>query len=76
MPTPSKGESKEGFISEYMSSPEAQKSFPHPAQHLAVAESIWRERQAKKYAFAFLGGNSGMIGGFVNGKPIYPHDRS
>ena len=43
MPRPHKGQSKEDFISEYVSSPEAMKQFPEDKQRVAIAENLWRK---------------------------------
>lgn len=45
MPDPSKGESLSGFVSRYMGSKEAQKSFPKQSQRAAVAYSKFRKRK-------------------------------
>ena len=48
MPLPKKGESKEEYISRYMNSEEAKKSFPDEKQRIAVAESEWKKHHHSK----------------------------
>ena len=48
MPKPKKNEVRSSFVSRYMKSKEAQKSFPDSRQRTAVAISIWNERNKKK----------------------------
>lgn len=48
MPSPAKGESLSGFVSKYMGSSEARKSFPKRAQRAAVAYSEYREAKKRK----------------------------
>ena len=48
MPQPNPNESKEDYISRFMSSEEAKKSFPDNAQRLAVAESLWKKHYKSK----------------------------
>lgn len=48
MPKPNKNETREEFISRYMSSEEAKRSHPDEKQRLAIAYSVWREHNKKK----------------------------
>ena len=48
MPYPKKDESQSEYISRFMSSEEAQKSYPDQKQRVAVAYSIWKEHHKKK----------------------------
>lgn len=48
MPSVQKGESLQGFVSKYMGSKEARKSFPKQKQRAAVAYSVYKERKKKK----------------------------
>ncbi len=47
MPKPAKGESQKHFVSRYMASSEAKRSFPDPKQRAAVAYSESRKRKKK-----------------------------
>jgi len=47
MPTPTKGETREKFISRFMSSEEAKRDFPDRKQRLAVANSKFEKRNSK-----------------------------
>lgn len=44
MPTPKKRETLASFLTRYMHSGEARKSFPDPKQRYAVANSVYREK--------------------------------
>jgi hypothetical protein len=48
VPEPRRGESFGDFVSTYMKSGEAQKSFPKQAQRVAVAISIAKRKKLKK----------------------------
>jgi hypothetical protein len=48
MPIPKKGEKKSEFVSRYMGSKEAQKSFPDQKQRVAVAYSEFDRKKKKK----------------------------
>lgn len=48
MPYPRPQESKDDFISRFMSSEEAKKDYPSEEQRVAVAHSMWEEHQKKK----------------------------
>jgi hypothetical protein len=48
MPNPVKGENLSQFVSRYMGSGEAQKSFPDKKQRAAVAYSKFRKRKKRK----------------------------
>lgn len=48
MPAPAKGEKLNTFVSRYMGSSEAQKSFPDQKQRAAVAYSEYRRKKKKK----------------------------
>jgi len=45
MPYPHKGQSKEDYISGFMDSKEANKDYKNPEQRIAVAESIWENKE-------------------------------
>ncbi len=47
MPNPIRGESRKEFIARYMSSDEAQRSFPKGDQRFAVANSLWKTHSRK-----------------------------
>lgn len=47
MPKPNPNESKEDYISRFMSSEEAQKDYPDEKQRLAVANSMWEKHKGK-----------------------------
>jgi hypothetical protein len=47
MPSPEKGESLQGFVSRYMGSKEAGKSFPKQSQRAAVAYSEFRRKKKR-----------------------------
>lgn len=47
MPEPRKGESLSNFIGRYMSSSEAEKSFPKQKQRYAVARSEFKRKKKK-----------------------------
>lgn len=68
MPNPKKGQTKEDFISEYMSDPQAIKDFPDKNQRAAVAYSEWKEHIKKKHEMPGIGefpsGSSVYIPGF------------
>lgn len=44
MPKPKSNESRNDFISRFMSSKEARKDYPDRQQRIAVAISIWNKR--------------------------------
>jgi hypothetical protein len=48
LPTPKPGESKDDFVSRFMSSEVAKKEFPDRKQRVAVALNIWRRSKRKK----------------------------
>ena len=48
MPTPKTGENLSSFVSRYMGSGEAQKSFPKQSQRAAVAYSVYKRRKKRK----------------------------
>lgn len=48
MPIPKEGESKEEFISRFMSSEKAQKDYPDKDKRYAIAESIWKSKGKEK----------------------------
>ena len=48
MPNPQKGENLSHFVSRYMGSGEAQKTFPDPKQRAAVAYSKMRRKKKRK----------------------------
>jgi len=48
MPTPSRTEAESAFISRYMGSGEAKKSFPDAKQRAAVAYSVYKNRKKKR----------------------------
>lgn len=48
MPNPKPNESKEDFISRFMSSEEAKKDYPDKDQRLAVANSMWKKHSKSK----------------------------
>lgn len=45
MPSPTRKESLSGFVSRYMGSGEARKSFPDPKQRYAVARSEFKRKK-------------------------------
>jgi hypothetical protein len=45
MPYPTAEETKQEYISKFMKSAEARKSYPDPEQRAAVAYSLWREKK-------------------------------
>jgi len=47
MPSPHSGESLSGFVSRFMGSKEARKSFPKQKQRAAVAYSEFKRRKKK-----------------------------
>lgn len=47
MPTPRKGEKENDFVSRYVASAEAKKSFPNVMQRVAVAHSVWKKYHKK-----------------------------
>ena len=47
MPYPNKEETRQEYISRFMKSEEARKSYPDPEQRAAVAYSLWREKNKK-----------------------------
>lgn len=47
MPMPEKGESLSGYVSRFMGSKEARKSFPKQSQRAAVAYSEYKRRKKK-----------------------------
>lgn len=47
-PLPTKGEPMKKFVSRYLGSAEAEKSFPNQKQRAAVAYSEFRRRKAKR----------------------------
>lgn len=53
MPKPNPDESKEEYVSRFMSSEEAKKDYPDEKQRVAVAESMWREHTKKKETSAY-----------------------
>jgi hypothetical protein len=53
MPKPNKGESREEFVSRYMSDPKAKKDFPDEKQRLAVAYSEYKKNQKSEELFFF-----------------------
>jgi hypothetical protein len=55
MPKPNPNENKEEYVSRFMSSEEAQKSFPDKKQRLAVAYSKWKENHKMKEMFCLRG---------------------
>lgn len=57
MPKPREGESRDDFISRFMSSEEAKKDYPDKDQRLAVAQSMWRKHQKKE--------KQGHVGGII-----------
>lgn len=67
IPTPKKGQSKEDFISEYVSSPEAMKQFPEDKQRVAIAENLWKKHQENPKKKHEMGG----IGEFPSGSSAY-----
>lgn len=48
MPKPTSDESKEDFISKYMSSDEAKSSFPDEKQRYVIALNVWKKHKSKK----------------------------
>jgi hypothetical protein len=48
VPYPKKAETQEEYVARFMASAEAQRSFPDRKQRLAVAYSMWRDRNKKK----------------------------
>jgi hypothetical protein len=48
MPYPTKEETKEEYIQRFMKSEEAKRSFPEEKQRLAVAYSLWENKNKKK----------------------------
>lgn len=48
LPIPTKGQSKEDFISNFMSNKNAKKEFPEQKQRLVVANQKWRDSQKSK----------------------------
>jgi hypothetical protein len=48
MPKPAKGESQKHYLARYMSSKEAEKSFPDQKQRAAVAYSEFSRRKKRK----------------------------
>ena len=48
MPRPKKNESEESFVSRYVSSKEAIKTFPNEKQRLAVAYSEYKDYKKKE----------------------------
>lgn len=48
MPEPARGEKLNTFVSRYMGSEEARKSFPKQSQRAAVAYSEYRHRKKKR----------------------------
>ena len=49
MPRPTKGQTQDEFISEYVSSSEAIKKYPDKSQRLAIAYSLWRQHKKECY---------------------------
>jgi len=47
MPNPRKGEKRAAYVSRFMGSKEAQRSFPNGKQRAKVAYSKWRDRKNK-----------------------------
>ena len=47
MPNPKKGEKKSEFVSRYMGSAEAKRSFPDEKQRVAVAYSEYKRKKKK-----------------------------
>lgn len=48
MPYPMKGEKKSNYVSRFMGSGEAQRSFPDQKQRLAVAYSIYQQKHTAR----------------------------
>lgn len=48
MPNPHKGETRSEFVQRFMTSKEAQRSFPNEKQRLAVAYSEWARRHKEE----------------------------
>lgn len=48
MPYPTKGQTKQDYISEFMRSKESEKDYPDRDQRLAVAFNLWREKHGGK----------------------------
>ncbi|MFA5036679.1 MAG: hypothetical protein WC479_05835 [Candidatus Izemoplasmatales bacterium] len=64
MPNPTKDETREEYISRFMSSEEAKKSYPKEAQRLAVAHSMWKKKHSK------MSGMSMEIQGSICGNEV------
>ena len=48
MPYPSHEESKEDYIKKFMESKEAKRDYPDNKQRIAIAISIWKDRNKNK----------------------------
>jgi hypothetical protein len=65
MPYPEPGESQQHYVSRFVSSPEAQASFPEKKQRLAVAYSMHKQRAVARHLRSHSSRNSSSDGSHV-----------